>query len=133
LVLRFAKGFEPGVKTAMIHWPKEPMRGEQGVWVFSFRMDEPDCRMTVRYRYSDPQTSVQSWLEALLSEGRAVVDRVGEHLIRLTVFVGLLANDHDLITPIVLAKDREQYESNYRRRRATGNGTASNSATWSRF
>jgi hypothetical protein len=34
-----------------------------------------------------------------------------EGLIRLTVLVGLLANDHDVVTPYVLSKDRAKYDA----------------------
>jgi hypothetical protein len=114
LVLRFAKGHEPGIKTAMIWWHKEPA-GDGQVWVFGFRLKRP-YQQFVRFHYRDRDTPVETWLEELRDQGRKTGEedcefsKISEHLIRLTVFVGLTANDHDFITPIVLAKDRANYK-----------------------
>jgi hypothetical protein len=115
LVLRFAKGHEPGIKTAMIWWQKEPA-GNGQVWVFGYPLKTPEQRVFVRFVYDEPDTPVETWLEELhaqdcaTGEDRHEFSIIAEHMIRLTVFVGLLANDRDFITPIVLAKDRAKYE-----------------------
>lgn len=80
-------------------------------------------RLTFRYEY-DPEEKIENWLERLLTESQSghwqslnsaypnVNAAVAAPLmIRLVVFIGLLANDQDFITPVVLNKDRVRYES----------------------
>jgi hypothetical protein len=59
-------------------------------------------------RYS-PEEQVQDWLNRLEKDSFPV-EQAAATLIRLVVFVGLLSHDHDMITPIVLAKDQMKYD-----------------------
>lgn len=122
MVLRFARGHEPHkVTTAMLFWPKDWPNTPSNLNVlcnFSGTMD----RLTFRCDY-DAEETVESWLQQIVSDSESREWRSTEQtnrnadsiaaflMVRLVVFVGLLANDHDLITPIVLAKDRRKYGS----------------------
>lgn len=108
MLLRFPKGHEPfGVRVAMIFWPKD----QPFIVVFAY-LGTGD-RLCVRYKYTKDQT-VQAWLDAILNEKTDAGEdqaKIGEMVVRLGVFISLLARDEDLITPIVLAKDRAKYDA----------------------
>jgi hypothetical protein len=122
MLLRFALGHEPySVTTAMLFWPKNRPNVRPNVNVQCYFPGTMD-RLTFRYDY-DPQDTVEAWLEKMgsdtqTSEWRSM-EQTYKHadpsaaplMVRLVVFIGLLANNQDMITPIVLAKDRTQYES----------------------
>ncbi len=79
-------------------------------------------RLTFRYTY-DPKEPVEGWLQRINSDSgrhdwQSVEQTYGNAkshaaslMVRLVVFIGLLANDQDMLTPVVLSKDRAQYES----------------------
>ncbi len=110
MLLRFAKGHEPhNVPVAMLYWPSEGSI----VHLCCYVGGEWD-RITLKYMF-DPDQHVQDWLAATLAEGQkdfaAYGREAAELLIRLCVFIGLLGSDRDIVTPIVLAKDRAKYDS----------------------
>jgi len=134
MLLRFAKGHEPcGIPVAMLCWPRD----QPAIHVVAYGGQEWH-QISLAYHYN-PDEQVEEWLNRAVAEGplakaealRAVEElrnsilpdgdvpslmgdggsAVPELLIRLCVFIGLLASDCDFITPIVLAKDRQEYES----------------------
>ncbi len=121
LVLRFARGHEPhNVTTAMIFWPRDWPNTSPNINVVCYFAGTMD-RLTFRYDY-EPDEDVENWLERLVSDSetsewrsmgqayRNANSNTAPLMVRLVVFIGLLANDRDMITPVVLAKDRTKYE-----------------------
>lgn len=122
MVLRFARGHEPcGLANAIVFWDKE-WQTRPSVNVVCFQSGTHD-RFVVRYDY-DPDELVENWLQDTESKwetsdewrsnadaGQAAHLRVVALTVRLVVFIGLLANDRDMVTPIVLTKDQAKYES----------------------
>ncbi|MEK6675457.1 MAG: HNH endonuclease [Planctomycetota bacterium] len=134
MLLRFAKGHEPcGIPVAMLCWPTDT-----GLIQVAAYSRQQRHRISLAYHY-DPNDQVEEWLNKAVANGErrnptgdgsvseslnkvladgdvsaSIYDAgtaVPELLIRLCVFIGLLANDCDFITPIVLAKDRQKHES----------------------
>ena len=134
ILLRFARGHEPHhLKTAMVFWPKgfkriqvfchfadeagNPLTGEQSgtqstvqTWEFAQKTGN---LLTVQHAY-EPEETVEEWLENLCQRRPQVADY--QHaasllIVRLVVFIALLSQGEDFITPIVLSKDRAKYES----------------------
>ncbi len=118
LLLRFARGHEPhGLAAAMLFWePTQPIVGFVG-----FVLGRSDWFVGT-YHY-DSNECVETWLRDIesvwvASDWRSKAE-AGEsahlHLIslmvRLVVFIGLTANDHDFITPVILSKDQAKYDS----------------------
>jgi hypothetical protein len=122
MLLRFALGHEPnGVTTAMLFWPKA--NSDSGPYIsvicnFPGTMD----RLTYMHHYN-PADTVETWLQGIGRDSQAGywqemarsyrnADVSGAALlIRIVVFICLLANDTDMITPVVLVKDRPRYDS----------------------
>lgn len=122
LVLRFAVSHEPhNLTSAMLFWPKEWPGTSKFVTVFCYFSGSMD-RLTFRYEY-DPSENVENWLQRIASDSdnpkwRSMTQdyknanpNAASLMVRLVVFIGLLANDHDMITPVVLSKDRAQYDA----------------------
>ncbi|HYT91147.1 MAG TPA: GIY-YIG nuclease family protein [Gemmataceae bacterium] len=122
MVLRFAYGHEPcKVSTAMLFWPKNWPSTPPNVNVLCYFFGTMD-RLTFRFDY-DPTDTVEGWLQRIISDSanpewrsmaqpyRNADPTAASLMIRLVVFIGLLANNHDMITPVVLSKDRTKYES----------------------
>ena len=113
LLLRFAHGHEPrGIPVTLLCWPRD----QPVIHVCAYTGLEWH-RISIKYSY-DPEQQVEDWLksakERTLELGDNFVadkDAAAELLIRICVFVALLASDRDVITPIVLAKDQRKYES----------------------
>ena len=115
MLLRFAKGHEPfGIPAAMLCWPRD----QSAIHVVAYSGPQWH-RISLPCGY-DPNEQVEDWLMEVLARAPSIAGGRGfdyggaagpELLIRLCVFIGLLANDRDLITPIVLAKDEQKYES----------------------
>jgi len=110
ILLRFAKGHEPHrLKSALIFWPK----GFGKIQAFCQFTGGEDYILTVQHAYK-PDDKVEEWLENLSAHGHKVSNdhhNAGLLLVRLVVFIGLLAKGDDMITPIVLSKDRNKYEA----------------------
>ncbi len=135
LLLRFARGHEPhNLKTAMVFLPKglnrihvflhfadEAARGINGMEFGTASTDEQrhfaakvGSLMTFIHQY-EPNDVVEEWFETLGQRKTQVADyqhAAGLLIVRLVVFIALLSQGEDFITPIVLAKDRAKYESN---------------------
>jgi hypothetical protein len=122
IVLRFTVGHEPcNIATAMLFWPKKWPNTPPQLNVLCYFPGTMD-RLTFRYNY-EPDESVESWLQRITLDSAKLDWRATERaysnanaaaaplMVRLVVFIGLLANDEDMITPVVLARDRRQYES----------------------
>lgn len=110
IVLRFGRGHEPHrLKSALIFWPK----GFGTIQAFcQFAGNEGEL-LTIQHAYQ-PDNKVEEWLENLTAHGSKVGadhHNAGLLLVRVVVFIGLLAKGDDMITPIVLAKDRSKYET----------------------
>ena len=116
LLLRFAHGNEVyGIGTAMI------ARHNTCFIVMAWFAGSSDAVQLI-VESGDPSKTVDQWLSDETSEGGFKIQewnyasRAFDHaaattlLLRLVVFVSLLARDEDLITPIVLSKDRRKYE-----------------------
>lgn len=120
MLFRFALGNEPGgVATSLVWWPDTSDDTVQaGVCCFF-----PGSMDVMSFQYTGKcSDTIESWLARAENEAGS---KSGQHtmrkysharfdhvdiFIRLCVFVGLLSHETDLITPIVLAKDRNQYE-----------------------
>jgi len=122
MLLRFPCGHEPhSVASAMLFWPKDWPNTKPSVNVLCYFPGTMD-RLVVRYDYS-PQDRVEDWLDGILAAcgqdswqsmetaHQNANPATGPLMIRVCVFIGLLANDRDLITPVVLAKDRAKYDA----------------------
>jgi hypothetical protein len=122
MLLRFALGNEPnGVTTSMLFWPGATPGSRSHICVICYFPGTSD-RLTFRYDYESSDT-VETWLQRIdvdtqTSDWRATTrhhqnaDPSGAALlIRIVVFIALLSNETDVITPIVLAKDRPQYDA----------------------
>ncbi|HYV34754.1 MAG TPA: GIY-YIG nuclease family protein [Gemmataceae bacterium] len=118
IVLRFALGSEPyNIATAMLFWPNT----HSFVNVLCYFPGTMD-RLTFRYDY-EPNETVEHWLQRIATDSAGHEWRATEGansnanstaaslMVRLVVFIGLLANDQDMITPVVLSEDRKKYES----------------------
>jgi hypothetical protein len=128
ILLRFARGHEPNdITTALVYW--EFHEGETAkivgnrhlvlvhIVVSNF-LDRPNLRY-----YFQLDDCVEDWLKRLVADPKGhipdsphaqLITHLGnsaEMLIRLVVFIGLLAKGEDLVTPVVLAKDRAKYDS----------------------
>jgi hypothetical protein len=125
VLVRFAKGHELGgdLATALIQW--EPPQTDGAAYVRLHCLFQYFAgKATLQFRYR-PADTVEAWLERLALERKAyespgdeltapgfkLLDQSSDALIRLVVFIGLLAKGMDLVTPVVLAKDRQRYES----------------------
>ena len=110
MLLRFAKGHEPHhLKTALLFWPK----GTNAIQVFCLFGDAKDSLLTVGHSI-EGDAKVEEWLTNLQQHGSNLPDyqhAAGLLVVRLVVFISLLAKGDDLITPIVLAKDQDKYEA----------------------
>ena len=117
MMLRFARGHEPiDATVAMLVWHQGP---PLHVKVSCYFGTGPH-RLTVGYTY-EPEQQVQDWLSKYSDIAREFDDCAwidGDEaaelislLIRLCVFIGLLSHDRDMITPVVLSKDRRKYEA----------------------
>jgi len=127
VLIRFASGHELAgeLATALIHWERPWPDGTAYIRVQCLFRNWPVGKATLQFRYR-PDDLVEGWLDTLAAEQalpeRAAVDelaasgfklleQVREPLIRLVVFIGLLAKGKDTITPVILAKDRERYDA----------------------
>ena len=110
ILLRFAKGHEPDhLRTALVFRPK----GMRTIQVFSHFADEGDSLLTVQNAY-EPEDTVEDWLVKLEQHKSGLADHqhsAGVLMVRMMVFISLLSQGEDLITPVVLSKDRVKYES----------------------
>jgi hypothetical protein len=110
ILLRFAKGHEPHhLRTALLFWPK----GLKTIQVFCHFADEASNLLTVQHAF-EPHDTVEEWIANLEQRGSQLPDyqhAAGLLMVRLVVLIGLLSRNEDIITPIVLAKDRAKYES----------------------
>jgi len=110
ILFRFARGHEPhSLRIALLFWPE----GMKTIQLFCHFADEADSLLTVQHAY-EPEETVEEWLLRLEQRKSQVSENqhaAGLLIVRLVVFIGLLSRDEDLITPIVLAKDRDKYES----------------------
>ena len=119
LLLRFAMGHEPlSVGTAMVGWLREERVFHLHCW-FAHSADT----LSIQLDGYKPDESVEDWLTKAMrgkfeehwvdGERRPnfAPAEASELMLRLVVFVGLLVNDEDMITPVVLSKDRAKYES----------------------
>lgn len=119
LLLRFAVGHEPhSVGTAMLRWLKDDNRFQLDCW-FAHSADA----LSVQFNKYQRDDTVENWLKNATGgqfekdwidgESRQSFssDEASELMVHLTVFIGLLANDQDLITPVVLSKDRAKYDA----------------------
>ncbi len=120
LLFRFAKGHEPyGIETALLDW----RHTSNELFVHGFASKDEGMFFWERY---EPSESVEEWLDRLITRPKGyganpgTLERsAGEEagraeialLARLVVFVALLAKDEDVITPVVLSKDRAKHES----------------------
>lgn len=114
MLLRFAVGHEPfEVTTAMLLWDENQIRVQ---CYFRATMD----RITFRYEYTVDE-NFENWLSKIETDKeRAAFTQhknqpncnpaAAPTMIRLVAFIGLLANDQDLLTPVVLSKDRDKYD-----------------------
>ena len=125
LMLRFAVGQEPNsVGCVMMRWEK------------TRRLFTLDCYRTNKWQgeaiilqhHYQPEECVEDWLTEVLRSGIGN-SRFCEHIetprflsepefadisslmIRLSVFISLLAKGDDLITPVVLSKDQTRYDA----------------------
>jgi len=115
MLLRFPQGREPhGVATCLLYFPEDfpcllvlaSFAHRQQRWSMIYDFIPGD---TVEDVLNDIESgNAPKYNKAASSEQLEAADAF---LIRLVVFIGLLANGRDLITPIVLTKDREKYES----------------------
>jgi hypothetical protein len=121
LLLRFPYGQEPhNVASTMLLWAKEADK-KSHVHVLCYFPGTMD-NIYIRYEYK-PEDQVQNWLDAVLVDlqeqswqsmapaHQNFNPATGPLMIRLCVFIGLLANDRDMITPVVLSKDQTKYDS----------------------
>lgn len=109
LLLRFARGHEPfGIATAMLQWKPDLNR----VHVQPITVEKSRSWYIIKY---GPEETVEDTLARYLDrpfcETPKNESKVMTHVLRLVVFVGLLAHETDLITPIVLSKDQTKYDS----------------------
>jgi hypothetical protein len=122
ILLRFARGYEPfNITTAMLFFPKGWAETTPSINLTCYFPETMD-RLMFRYDF-DPSEVVENWLQGITeyrnSETWQPTERAHQNantsaaslMVRLAVFIGLLSNDQDLITPVVLAKDRDRYES----------------------
>ena len=115
LLVRFARSYEPlGISTARIMFDRLT-----GTFVIHADLMESDNSYYVQGEI-DPNTTFESFLSSFknkkLLHNDWESDRSEDHarsdlLIRLAVFISLLSQGEDLITRVVLAKDRKKYES----------------------
>jgi len=118
MLLRFPQGNEPfSLGVAMLYWNED----KRVFMVQGWFANSPDG-ILLREVYTDEEL-VEDWFQEIKnSEFQAdwiqkerlerFDDTVVSHaVVRLAVFIGLLAHDIDMITPVVLAKDRQKYES----------------------
>jgi len=113
LVLSVPHGHEPSdITTALICWPKNECKS----FCFYFTPDYAGFRGGFNLPY-DESKDFESWLSRVRADGKkyhegqeSIEDNVIV-MMRLLVLIGFLANDHDLITPIVLSKDQAKYDS----------------------
>jgi hypothetical protein len=109
LLFRFALGHEPnGLCTALLDW----RHTDKEIHIHAFSGDKDEAFFFERY---EPHETVETWLARLTSRAAdnpqsAVGIQRLTLLVRMTTFVSLLADD-DLITPIVLSKDRNKCKS----------------------
>jgi hypothetical protein len=103
LLLRFARGHEPqGVTTAILFW--RPNRVQLTIDLLT-----GSDRLQLEMRFT-PEDQVELWMDRLRDNPKGA-ERIVVPVIQLVVFIGLLAHDHDTITPLVLSKDQRRYES----------------------
>jgi hypothetical protein len=103
LLLRFARGHEPqGITTALMYW--QPNRVQLTVDLLT-----GSDRLQLEMRFT-PEDQVELWMDRLRDHPTGL-DHIAVPLIQLVVFIGLLAHDKDTITPLVLSKDQNKYES----------------------
>jgi hypothetical protein len=109
ILLRFAVGREPSkLGTALIFWP----RGFKTIQVFCHFQDGTDNVLTVQHTY-EPEDMIEDWLTRLNERSGGMAahhHEAGMLMVRLVVFLGLLAQNDDLVTPIVLSKDQSKYD-----------------------
>jgi hypothetical protein len=109
ILLRFAVGREPSkLRTALIFWP----RGFKTIQIFCHFQDGTDDVLTVQHAY-ELDDVVEDWLARLNEQAHNMREHhheAGKLLVRLVVFLGLLAQNDDLVTPIVLSKDQSKYD-----------------------
>ncbi len=107
--MRFAVGREPSkLGTALLFWPK----GFKTIQVFCHFQDGTDDVLTVQHAY-EPDDVVEEWLTRLNERSQSVRQHhseAGKLMVRLVVFLGLLSQNDDLVTPIVLSKDQAKYD-----------------------
>jgi hypothetical protein len=119
LLLRFPLGHEPyTVGTAMLVW----FRVEKFFGVDCWFAKSADC-FSVQFMKYEPDQTVEHWLGSVKTEkfghdwlNKERADQFDHQaasrlMVRLAVFACLLANSEDMITPVVLAKDRAKYEA----------------------
>jgi hypothetical protein len=119
LLLRFPVGHEPyTIGTAMLVWERAKGFFSVDGW-FAKSADG----FSVQFGEYEPEQTVENWLEATKTEGfqQDWLDKkrasefdqqaASQLMVRLAVFACLLASDEDVITPVVLAKDRTKYEA----------------------
>ncbi len=110
ILLRFARGHEPHLlRTALLFWPK----AFKTIQLFCHFADESGSLLTVQHAF-EPGDTVEEWLLNLEQRGSKLPGyqhAAGLLMVRLVVLIGLLSRDEDLITPIILARDRPKYES----------------------
>lgn len=116
LLLRFAQGHEPhSMGTALIHYVRE----QQILTVDGWIANSPDA-YRLAFKKCDPDESVEQILAKATQQpfkkdwidvSRPSEEREATILMaRLAIFVSLLSQDTDLLTPVVLAKDRRRHE-----------------------
>lgn len=124
VLVRFARNHElaGNLGTALVQW--EPPLSDGSAYVrlhCLFQTFTGNATLQFRFR---PTDTVEVWLTKMAAERRAyespgdeltapgfkLLDQVSGDLIRLVVFIGLLAKGMDLVTPVVLAKDQAKYD-----------------------
>lgn len=106
MLLRFARGHAPfKVTTALLCWHKPG----NDIHI-SLKLDDASGVVSLRH-WHRPDEVVQEWLTRLQLEAKEGLVDIGELMIRLLVFIALLSQDRDMVTPVVLSKDQQRYDA----------------------